>query len=83
MKALVAFLSLLFALVSTAHAANGANDYLLSVSPKVQSATLGKAVGTNCTGQIAFYMGLGRSEISAGKGFWSIRCTDGRSSPFR
>jgi hypothetical protein len=77
-KLLTATLGFSFAFVSTTFAANGANDYLLSVAPKVQAATLAKAVGTNCTGQSAFYMGIGKSGISQGKGFWSVRCTDGR-----
>jgi hypothetical protein len=62
-----------------AYAANGANDYLLSVTPKIQVATLAKAVGANCRGQMAFYMGIGKSGMSEDKGFWSIRCADGRS----
>ncbi len=64
---------------ATARAANGANDYLLSVPPKVQASTLAKAVGENCRGQTAFYEGIGRTGLSEGKGFWSVRCADGRS----
>lgn len=60
-------------------AENGANDYLLSVKPDAQAATLSRAVGEKCVGQTAFYMGIGKSGLSQGKGFWSIRCTDGRS----
>jgi hypothetical protein len=77
MKRLTAALGvMLFA--TNALAANGANDYLLSVKPDVQAATLAKAVGANCRGQTAFYMGIGKSGISQGKGFWSVRCSDGR-----
>jgi hypothetical protein len=77
MKRLTAALgATLFA--TTALATNGANDYLLSAKPNVQAATLAKAVGGNCQGQTAFYMGVGKSGISQGKGFWSVRCTDGR-----
>ena len=64
---------------ATAYAANGANDYLLSVPPKIQASTLAKAVGENCRGQRAFYEGIGKSGLSEDKGFWSIRCADGRS----
>ena len=64
-----------------ADAAIAANGYLLAASPKVRAATLAKAVGENCRGQRAFYMGFGDagSGAGAGDGFWSIRCTDGRS----
>jgi hypothetical protein len=65
---------------SIAHAAgNGANDYLLSVKPEAQAATLAKAVGEKCVGRTAFYMGIVKSGFGQGKGFWSIRCTDDRS----
>lgn len=64
---------------AAAYAANGANDYLLSVTPKIQAATLAKAGGAGCRGQKAFYMGIGKSGLSEDKGFWSVRCADGRS----
>jgi hypothetical protein len=78
MKRVTAAVGATLLATTTALAANGANDYLLSVKPQVQAATLAKAVGTNCTGQTAFYMGIGKSGISQGKGFWSVRCADGR-----
>ena len=65
-------------IATAASAANGANDFLLAAKPNVQAATLAKAVGANCQGQTAFYMGIGKSGISQGKGFWSVRCSDGR-----
>jgi hypothetical protein len=49
------------------------------VTPKIQAATLAKAVGENCLGKTAFYMGIGKSGLSEDKGFWSVRCADGRS----
>jgi hypothetical protein len=77
-KLVTAVLGATLAIASHAHAANGANDYLLSVTPQLQATTLARAVGTKCQGQTAFYMGIGKSGISQGKGFWSVRCTDGR-----
>ena len=64
-----------------AHAANGANNYLLAATPQVRASTLARAVGDHCRGRTAFYMGLGdaRAGLGAGKGFWSLRCSDGRS----
>src|SRR5690349_7163683 len=79
MRGVAAALGMALFSTSNAHAANPANDYLLSVTPKVQAETLSKAVGEKCRGQTAFYMGLGTSGLGADKGFWSIRCTDGRS----
>jgi hypothetical protein len=64
-----------------AHAANGANNYLLAATPQVRASTLAKAVRDHCRGRTAFYMGLGdaRAGLGAGKGFWSLRCSGGRS----
>jgi hypothetical protein len=64
---------------AAAHAANGANDNLLSASPKVQATILAKAVGPNCRGRTVFYMGIGKSGSSQNKGYWSVQCTTGRS----
>jgi hypothetical protein len=78
MKRLTAALGATLFAATTALAANGANDYLLSATPHVRAETLAKAVGGKCQGQTAFYMGTGKSGIGQGKGFWSVRCTDGR-----
>jgi hypothetical protein len=77
-KRLPATLGAVLFVASDANAANGANDYLLSVTPQIQATTLAKAVGQKCRGQTAFYMGIGKSGLAQNKGFWSIRCTDGR-----
>jgi hypothetical protein len=84
------------ALISLFHPAfaasqNGANDYLMTLSPKGQAAMLGKVVGEGCIGRIAFYMGSmddphasHSNDVSPLLGtehdaYWSIRCTNGKS----
>src|ERR1700720_4585125 len=78
-------------LASTAIASeNGANDYLMTLSPKEQAKMLGKVVGEGCRGNIAFYQGSADdhaprpNEISAisgheHDGIWSVKCTNGKS----
>jgi hypothetical protein len=73
----IAFICIL-ALARPVAAANGANAYLLSISTEARAAMLGKVVGDNCAGKIAFYMGIGVSGFSKDKAFWSVRCQDGR-----
>lgn len=64
---------------SSAVAENGANDYLLAASSSQQATVLGQAVGEGCKGNKAFYMGIGKEGIAKDQGFWSVRCSDGRS----
>ena len=78
MKRLPATLGAVLFVATAANAVNGANDYLLSVTPQIQATTLAKAVGQKCRGETAYYMGIGKSGLAQNKGFWSIRCTDGR-----
>lgn len=53
MKRFLAAIGVSLFVVSTVHAGNGANDYLLSVAPQIQATTLAKAVGNKCVGQTA------------------------------
>jgi len=58
---------------------NGANTYLLSLSPDARGQMLGKTVGDKCSAKSTFYMGIGTSDFSKGKAFWSVQCRDGRA----
>jgi hypothetical protein len=64
-------------LTAGAHAGNAANEYLLAAGPAVQSTNLANAVGQNCHGQSAFFMGL--SKANSDDALWSIKCFDGRA----
>ena len=78
-------------LVSTAIASqNGANDYLMTLSPNEQAKMLGKVVGEGCRGKIAFYQGSTDdhaprpNEIPLQPGhehdsIWSVKCANGKS----
>lgn len=61
-----------------AWAYNGANAYLLSVSPQEQAAQLAKSVGEGCVGKRAFDMGMATTGSAKDKGFWSVQCTNGK-----
>ena len=65
--------------VEPAIAENGANAYLLSLAPEARATILGQAVGEGCVGKTTFYMGMANSGFAKDKGFWSIRCQDGRA----
>jgi hypothetical protein len=56
-------------------ARNSENDFLLTQTPAEQASFLGVASGKGCRGTEAFFMGLDTHKT----GFWSVRCTDGRS----
>jgi hypothetical protein len=70
---------------------NGANNYLIALSPNGQAAMLGKVVGAGCVGRKAFYMGsaddhaaVHSSEFPLLPGhehdsYWSVKCSDGKS----
>src|SRR6266700_4014639 len=77
-KRVTTILAVLFAVV-IARAENGANAYLLSLTPDARAAMLGKVVGGGCVGKTTFYMGVGTSGSAMDKAFWSIRCQDGRA----
>jgi len=78
-------------LASTAIASqNGANDYLMTLSPNEQAKMLGKVVGEGCRGKIAFYQGSAddhaprQNEIPPLSGhehdaIWSVKCANGKS----
>jgi len=65
--------------VSLPTGSNGANNYLLSISPSSQAEVLGKVVGDRCIGRTAFYRGIGKTGEAKDEAFWALRCTDGRS----
>jgi hypothetical protein len=67
-----------FAVAASAFAENGANAYLLSLTPDARAQMLGKVVGQGCIGKDTFYMGIGASGFAKDKAFWSVRCRDGR-----
>jgi hypothetical protein len=60
-------------------AQNGANAYLLSLTPIARAKMLGTVVGNGCSGNDAFYMGISASGFAKNKAFWSVRCRDGRA----
>jgi hypothetical protein len=83
------YLAALAALVAAPSFAsqNGANDYLMTLTPKGRAEMLGKVIGDGCKGKTVFYMGsmddsahehppLSGHEHDA---FWSARCTNGKS----
>jgi hypothetical protein len=91
LSALIIAAALFFSLPLTAAAsANGANDYLMTLSPNDQAKMLGKVVGDGCRGKKAFYQGsvgdhaLRANEIPPLAGhehdaIWSLKCADGRA----
>jgi hypothetical protein len=58
---------------------NPANYRLLSLSRSEQTRELARAVGQECHGIEAFYMGMPTQGFVAGAAFWSLRCRDGRT----
>jgi hypothetical protein len=67
---------MLLSLTSSAFAANKANDQMLSLSPSQQASMLGGAVGQDCTGTKALYMGMSKKGASKDQAFWSLRCAN-------
>ena len=86
--AVIAWLPLLASVADASE--NGANDYLMTLSPNEQAKMLGKVVGEGCRGKIAFYQGsaddhaprpneippLSSHEHDA---IWSVKCANGKS----
>jgi len=64
---------------SSVCAYNGANAWLMAAPPAQRIMKLGRVVGDGCVGKRAFYMGLGTTDISRNRAFWSIQCADRRS----
>lgn len=66
---------------------NEANDRLLSSSEKVRALALGMAVGNDCQGTRAFYMGISHADHTIGNvnlqdknmAYWSVACANGNS----
>jgi hypothetical protein len=44
-----------------------------------QAVRLGKMVGADCAGELAFAMGEGTRDADKGDLYWSVKCGDGRS----
>ena len=59
--------------------ANGFREHLAALPSPEQAALLGKLVGTDCAGELAFAMGEGRRDADKGDLYWSLKCADGRS----
>jgi hypothetical protein len=58
---------------------NSANDHLASLPSTEQALLLGRAVGPNCKGVLAFPMGFGKRDADRGDAYWSVRCAEGGS----
>jgi hypothetical protein len=58
---------------------NPANDHLATLPSTEQALLLGRAVGADCQGTMAFPMGIGRRDADRGDAYWSVRCADGAS----
>ena len=58
---------------------NPANDHLASLPSTEQAVLLGRAVGPDCKGVLAFPMGIGKRDADRGDAYWSVRCEKGDS----
>jgi hypothetical protein len=60
-------------------AAGGFREHLAQLPSTEQAVLLGKLVGADCAGEIAFPMGGGKRDADKGDFYWSLKCADGRS----
>ncbi len=59
--------------------ANGFRERLAELPSPEQAVVLGKLVGADCAGELAFAMGEGTRAADKGDIYWSLKCADGRS----
>jgi hypothetical protein len=57
----------------------GFRERLAQLPSTEQGAVLGKLVGADCAGELAFFMGEGARDADKGDRYWSVKCADGRS----
>jgi hypothetical protein len=57
----------------------GFRERLAQLPSTEQAVLLGKLVGADCAGELAFPMGEGQRDADKGDSYWSLKCTDGRS----
>jgi hypothetical protein len=62
---------------------NPINDSLLSMPPSRQAEFLAGAVGHDCVGTEAFFMGQTASGPARGTAYWSLACENGHSYVFQ
>jgi hypothetical protein len=60
-------------------AGGGFRERLAQLPSTEQAVLLGKLVGTDCAGELAFAMGEGTRAADKGDFYWSLKCADGRS----
>ena len=58
---------------------NRANDFLLAQTELARAMRLGGVVGEGCYPDRVFYGGMGARGVARDQGFWSVRCSNGRS----
>jgi hypothetical protein len=63
----------------TPQAAGDWRERLAQLPSTEQGAVLGKMVGADCAGELAFFMGEGARDADKGDRYWSVKCADGRS----
>ena len=57
----------------------GVRERLAQLPSTEQAVLLGKLVGADCAGELAFAMGEGIRASDKGDFYWSVKCADGRS----
>ena len=63
----------------TPQAAGDWRERLAQLPSTEQGAVLGKMVGADCAGELAFFMGEGARDADKGDRYWSVKCADGRT----
>ncbi len=87
---IIGFIALILAPTIVLASDNGAQDYLMTLTPKGQAQMLGKAVGEGCIGKVAFYQGSVGDHTSSPQdapilpghehdAIWSVKCSNGKS----
>jgi hypothetical protein len=57
----------------------GFREHLAQLPSPEQAVLLGKLVGADCAGELAFAMGEGTRDADKGDVYWSLKCGDGRT----